>query len=291
MGHCELRDRAEFAASMHLSPQRLRKIDDAYLRSLDLEALRGLSLRLLADLQNEPADHPRREVFCCQRRRTPGGVLGRTLAVQFWFDFASTYSYPAAWRVETLARQQRVPVEWKAFLLGPIFQAQGWNDSPFNLFPVQGRYMWRDLERICADLDLPFRRPSQFPRNSVLAARIAGRFGAEPWLPDFARAVFRANFAEDRDIAQPVVLERCLAALGLPGAELLQEVQSPDGKAQFRARTEHAVALGIFGAPTFVVGDELFWGNDRLEPALAWAVRRGDGPGRPGVQPLRSASP
>ncbi|MER2601118.1 MAG: 2-hydroxychromene-2-carboxylate isomerase, partial [Candidatus Competibacter phosphatis] len=162
----------------------------------------------------------------------------------------------------------------KAFLLGPIFQAQGWNDSPFNLFPVQGRYMWRDLERICADLELPFRRPGRFPQHSVLAARIACRFAAEPWLPDFVRAVFQANFAEDQDIAQPEVLEQCLNRLDLPGAELLQQAQSPDGKALLRAQTERAVALGIFGAPTFIVDDELFWGNDRLEAALAWATRR-----------------
>lgn len=197
--------------------------------------------------------------------------------MQFWFEFASTYSYPAALRVEALARQQGIPLEWKAFLLGPIFQAQGWNDSPFNLFPAQGRYMWRDLERICADLELPFRRPSQFPRHSVLAARVACRFAAEPWLPDFGRAVFRANFADDRDISQPVVLERCLAALDLPGAVLLQEAQSPASKALLRAQTEQAIALGIFGAPSFLVGDELFWGNDRMEAALIWATRHGDG--------------
>ena len=194
--------------------------------------------------------------------------------MQFWFEFASTYSYPAALRVEALARRHGVPLEWKAFLLGPIFQDQGWNDSPFNLFPVQGRYMWRDLERICADLELPFRRPDRFPQHSVLAARIACRFASEPWLPDFARAVFRANFAEDQDIAQPEVLEQCLNRLDLPGAELLQQAQSPDSKALLRAQTERAVALGIFGAPTFIVGDELFWGNDRLEAALAWATRR-----------------
>lgn len=194
--------------------------------------------------------------------------------MQFWFEFASTYSYPAALRVEALARRHEVPLEWKAFLLGPIFQAQGWNDSPFNLFPVQGRYMWRDLERICADLELPFRRPGRFPQHSVLAARIACRFASEPWLPDFVRAVFQANFAEDQDIAQPEVLEQCLNRLDLPGAELLQQAQSPESKALLRAQTERAVALGIFGAPTFIVGDKLFWGNDRLEAALAWATRR-----------------
>ncbi len=193
--------------------------------------------------------------------------------MQFWFEFASTYSYPAALRVETLARQRGIPLEWKAFLLGPIFQVQGWNDSPFNLFPAQGRYMWRDLERICAELSLPFHRPSQFPRNSVLAARVACRFATEPWLPDFVRTVFRANFAENQDIARPEVLEPCLESLGLPGAVLLQEAQSPASKALLRAQTEQAVALGIFGAPTFLVGKELFWGNDRLDAALAWAIR------------------
>ena len=202
--------------------------------------------------------------------------------MQFWFDFASTYSYPAAWRVEALARRQGVPVEWKAFLLGPIFQAQGWNASPFNLFPIQGRSMWRDLERICADLERPFRRPSQFPRPRVLAARVAGRFAAEPWLPDFVRAVFWANVAEDRDIARPVVLEHGLGALNLPGAAWLQEAQSPAGKARLRTQTEQAMAPGIFGAPTFVVGAALFWGNDRLEPALAWAAHHGGEPGRAG---------
>ena len=205
--------------------------------------------------------------------------------MQFWFEFASTYSYPAALRVEALAHQHGVPLEWKAFLLGPIFQAQGWNDSPFNLFPVQGRSMWRDLERICADLGLPFRRPSRFPRNSVLAARLACRFAAEPWLPEFVRAVFRANFAEDRDIARPEVLEHCLDGLGLRGSELLQQAQSPDGKTLLRAQTERAVALGIFGAPTFIVGDELFWGNDRLEAALAWAMRQPEETGCTALKP------
>ncbi len=193
--------------------------------------------------------------------------------MQFWFEFASTYSYPAAMRVESLARQHQVPLQWKAFLLGPIFQAQGWSDSPFKLFPVQGRYMWRDLERICADLKLPFRRPSQFPRNGVLAARIVCRFEAEPWLPDFVRTVFHANFAEDRDSASPQVISDCLQSRGQSGMAVIEEAQSPTSKAQLRTQTEQAVALGMFGAPTFLVGDELFWGNDRLEAALAWSGR------------------
>jgi len=101
--------------------------------------------------------------------------------VEFWFDFASSYSYPAALRVEEVARAESVPIVWRPFLLGPIFKAQGWHDSPFNIYPAKGNYMWRDLERLCESLRMPFRKPSIFPRNGVLAAK--------PSLPIFRRAL------------------------------------------------------------------------------------------------------
>src|SRR6476620_5889959 len=92
--------------------------------------------------------------------------------LDFWFDFASTYSYLAAARIRPLAAAAKVQVRFQPFLLGPIFKAQGWNTSPFNLYPVKGRHMWRDLERLAADLGLPFRRPEPFPQSSLLAARV-----------------------------------------------------------------------------------------------------------------------
>lgn len=192
--------------------------------------------------------------------------------VEFWFEFASTYSYPAALRIEAAARSAQVELAWRPFLLGPIFKAQGWSDSPFNLYPVKGRYMWRDLERICEAEGLPFRRPSQFPRNGLLAARLACGCAGEPWLPELVRQVYLANFAHDRDIADPRVLGSILETLGQP-ADRLASADSPETKARLRAQTERAVELGLFGAPSFVVGDELFWGNDRLDAALAWAGR------------------
>lgn len=198
------------------------------------------------------------------------GAPGREL--DFWFEFGSTYSYPAALRIEPLARSRGIRIRWRAFLLGPIFSAQGWNDSPFNLYPAKGRYMWRDLERICGKLAIPFTRPSAFPRNGLLAARVACRFADAPWLPEFVRRVYRANFAEDRDIASPAVLEDCLLGAPDPPAALLAQAQAPVSKQQLREQTERAVALGIFGAPSFVAGGELFWGNDRLEDALDQAA-------------------
>jgi 2-hydroxychromene-2-carboxylate isomerase len=166
-----------------------------------------------------------------------------------------------------------VSVSWRAFLLGPIFAEQGWEDSPFNLYPAKGQYMWRDLERICETQGVPFRRPSEFPRSGLLAARVASRFSGSAWLPGFVRTVYRANFAEDLEISSEATIARCLAAAsGEEPAALIAEAQSPAAKALLRARTEEAARLGIFGAPSFLVGGELFWGNDRLEDALSWAV-------------------
>jgi 2-hydroxychromene-2-carboxylate isomerase len=197
-----------------------------------------------------------------------------TPTVEFWFDFASTYSYPAAMRIERHAAAAGIAVAWKPFLLGPIFAAQGWNDSPFNIYPPKGRYMWRDLERLCAEDGIPFRRPSNFPRNGLLAARIANRFATAAWTPAFCRSVFQANFAEDREIGDPAVMRDCLDRLGLQGDTLIAEAQSSDSKTALRFAVERAQALGLFGAPTFVVAGELFWGNDRLDAALAWAAKR-----------------
>jgi 2-hydroxychromene-2-carboxylate isomerase len=189
--------------------------------------------------------------------------------VEFWFEFASTYSYPAALRIEAAAAAAGVPIVWRPFLLGPIFHEMGWDDSPFNIYPAKGRYMWRDLERICAGYGFEMRRPSKFPRGSLLATRLACRFDSESWVPELVRRVYRANFVEDRDISRPEVIASILASLELPES-LLEEAQSAEAKAKLRAQTERAMALGVFGAPTCVVGEELFWGNDRIEAALAW---------------------
>jgi 2-hydroxychromene-2-carboxylate isomerase len=194
--------------------------------------------------------------------------------LRFWFEFASTYSYLGAMRVENLARIHGVPFEWKAFLLGPIFRNQGWNDSPFNLNPVRGRYMWRDVERLCGKYGLPFRKPGGFPRKSVLAARVACAGAGREWLPAFVRATFRANFAEDRDIADAGVIEEVLRSVGQDGAAVLALAQSQGNKDLLRRQTDEAWALGIFGAPTCEVEGELFWGHDRIEDAFAWDLER-----------------
>ncbi len=191
--------------------------------------------------------------------------------IEVWFEFASTYSYPAVMRIRAAAAQARVALRWKAFLLGPIFKELGWNDSPFNLQPAKGVYMWRDLARICDQLGLVLQRPSQFPRSGLAAARVAALFQDEEWLPAFVERVYRANFAEDRDIADAAVVRACLIDAGVDADPVLAAALGDAGKARLRQQTEEAIAKGIFGAPSFIVGEELFWGNDRLESALACA--------------------
>ncbi len=196
--------------------------------------------------------------------------------LDFWFEFASSYSYLSVMRIEPLARDAGVTINWRPFLLGPVFLSLGWNDSPFNIYPPKGRYMWRDLARLAARYGLPLTMPSRFPRSGVLAARVAILGAAEPWIGDFARAVMSANFANDQDIADPAVIHAILTRLGLPADALLAEATAEPNKLALRRQTEKATELGLFGAPSFITPDgEMFWGNDRLEDALAWVV---DGP-------------
>ncbi len=191
--------------------------------------------------------------------------------LDFWFDFASTYSFLAAMRGEALANEAGVSLRWRPFLLGPIFSAQGWRTSPFNLFPAKGRYMWRDLERICAARRLPFLRPPAFPQNSLLAARLALAVPDEK-RGKFSRAVFMAEFGEGMLISDDGALAEILATMGLSAPDLLEKAKSDPIRALLRGETETAGKLGLFGAPTFVTADgELFWGDDRFEQALAWA--------------------
>ncbi len=190
--------------------------------------------------------------------------------IQFWFDFASSYSYLSAMRIEKAASAKGVPVEWNPFLLGPIFADQGWNNSPFNLYPAKSKYMWRDMERLCAARGLPLRRPDPFPQNSLKAARL----GLAADLQDRAklvRAIFDAEFGNGLGISDESVLSDCLISSSLP-SDLMDCTQTPDIKNALFGQVDRAKTLGIFGAPSFIVGDELYWGDDRLDEALSYAA-------------------
>jgi len=189
---------------------------------------------------------------------------------EFWFDFASTYSYLSVFRIEDLARKQDITIKWKPFLLGPIFNSQGWDTSPFNIYKAKGDYMWQDISRFSEKYGIPFNKPSQFPRNGLLAARVALAFEGESWVPEFSKMVFTANFAEDRDIADEIEIASILNSLGLDVPRIVARAKSQENKDKLRSQTQLATDKGIFGAPSFVIGKEIFWGNDRLEDAFEW---------------------
>lgn len=195
--------------------------------------------------------------------------------IEFWYEFASTYSYPAAMRVGAVAADAGVAVRWRPFLLGPIFAELGWSTSPFNLQPAKGAYMWHDVARSCERLGQAFRRPEPFPQNGLLAARVAMALPDDGARAQFTRAVYRAEFAGGRVISEPEVIASLLAEQGLDAQAVLTQAGEPANKQALREQTEAAQRHGIFGAPSWRTADgELFWGNDRLEEALDWAQAR-----------------
>ena len=194
-------------------------------------------------------------------------------SLEFWFEFGSSYSYLATMRIEDCARAAGVALAWRPFLLGPIFRSFGWDSSPFVLQQAKGRYMWRDMEREAARLGLPFRRPSAFPRIALLPMRVATLGAGEPWMGEYCRRVMRQNWVEDREIDRDEAVRAALDGLVPDAGEVIAAAQDPANKLRLRANTEEAQARGIFGAPSYFVGDELFWGNDRLDAALALAAR------------------
>lgn len=192
--------------------------------------------------------------------------------IECWFEFGSNYSYLAVMRIEQEAAVRGVRVVWRPFLLGPIFKAMGWDSSPFVLQKAKGDYVWQDMPRQCRKYGLPWQQPSRFPRRALLPMRVALLGEEQPWMAEYCRRVMRMNFGEDRDIDNPEAVREALEGLGVSADELLREAASDEVKQRLRERTEAAAARGIFGAPTFFVRGERYWGNDRLEDALEAAM-------------------
>ena len=193
----------------------------------------------------------------------------------FWFELASSYSYLSAMRIDPMAEARGVAVEWRPFPLGPIFGAQGWDNSPFNIYPVKGRYMWRDMERLCDARGLPFLPiddARNFPQNSIRALRVSLAALETEKGRDFVRALYLAQFGDGQDITEAGTIRAALAKSGLP-EELAEAADDPAYKDALKANSAASIAAGLFGAPSFTVGQEVFWGDDRLEDALDWAAK------------------
>lgn len=214
----------------------------------------------------------------------PAKASAESVTLDCWFDFASNYSYLSVLRIEAAAAQRGVRVAWRPFTLGPVFRSLGWTSSPFELQAAKGRYVWQhDMARQCIKHGLPVvrQRPGVFPRAGLLPLRVA-LFGADrqaDWTGEFCRRVMRRNFVEDRDIEGPEAVAEVLTSMGLPAQPLIEAATAGAQQHRLREQTAQAAAQGIFGAPTFFVGEAMFWGDDRLDDAIALArasMRRPD---------------
>lgn len=185
--------------------------------------------------------------------------------IDFYFDFSSSYSYIALPRLARLVDDHDCHVNWKPILLGVIFKTM--NHAPPAADTTKGRYVWRDVERSSEFAGLPFKWPEPFPFNSLSAARIFWYLADSDMdkAVEWARAVFHASFGEGRDCSGPEVLAAVAADLDLDGQELLEATGNDAVKERLKQVTGEAMERGVFGAPTFFVGDEMFWGGDRLE--------------------------
>ncbi|MFM0395702.1 2-hydroxychromene-2-carboxylate isomerase [Paraburkholderia phytofirmans] len=199
-------------------------------------------------------------------------VPTRAPEIDFWFDFGSNYSYLSVMRIEAEAAARGVQIHWRPFLLGPVFRDLGFDNSPFVLQKEKGAYVWKDMERQCRKYGIALKRPTTFPRAALLAMRVALLGAQREWIAAYCRKIMQLNFAYDRDIGSMEVVSEALDELGLPAGEIIAEAQSDANKLRLREQTAAAAARGIFGAPTFFVGDEMFWGNDRLEDALDYCA-------------------
>lgn len=193
--------------------------------------------------------------------------------IDFWFDFASTYSYLAAARVFRLGPEDANAVHWRPMLFGAILRDQGFSTSPFNTQPAKSRHMWRDVERRAAPLGIKIVRPEPFPQGSLHAARTMLVGLDEGWGQEFAMALFAAEFEHGSDIASFEVVGACVRLAGGNYEHALALAGSDAIKQRLKADTQAASTAGVFGAPSFVVDGELFWGDDRLDEALAWRLK------------------
>lgn len=188
-----------------------------------------------------------------------------TRSVDFYFDFGSPASYLAATQLPHLCADVGAELVWKPMLLGGVFQSTG-NHSPATI-PAKGPYLFIDLARFAKRYGVPLQENPDFPINTLLLMRVAtgmqmhepGRFRA------YVDAVFHAMWVEPRNLNDPGTVGAVLQEAGFDAGKLLALANAQDVKDQLKATTQEAVQRGVFGAPTMFVGDQMFWGQDRLD--------------------------
>jgi 2-hydroxychromene-2-carboxylate isomerase len=201
-------------------------------------------------------------------------VLGQDISmaahpIDFWFTMGSTYSYLSVMRLGELEQSSGVRFRWRPFHLLVILQEM--KHIPFADKPAKSAYMWRDIERRAAMYGLPVSLPVPYPAKQSIIANLVAIVGMrQGWGVDFVRAAYRRWFQRGQETGSEPNVSESLREIGQEPQSVLTLANATDTTTALMAETDVAKKLGIFGSPTFVVGHELFWGDDRLEDAISW---------------------
>ena len=189
--------------------------------------------------------------------------------IEIFWDVGSPYTHLAIGQLEAMQKRSGLPVELRPFLIGGVFKSTG-NSAP-GILPAKAKYMMHDLTRWRNHLNLELKLPTEgtpFPINSLKPMRVAMLCQTRGQGETFCRALFAAYWGRGEDVSNPEVLTKVIESVELDPAEIIEAAGSDDNKAALRANTDEAVARGAFGAPSLFVGDQLFWGNDRINLML-----------------------
>ncbi len=218
--------------------------------------------------------------------------------LELWFDFSCPYAYLASHRAAGLARAAGVELAWKPMLLGGVFRGIGAGDGPMaTLGPAKAAHNLADMQRWAARWNVPFAMPAAHPMRTVRALRVLCALPHSRW-PDAIAALFAAYWQRTAEITRDDVIAAALAGAAIPEPEIRDALARADGddiKAELRRRTDEAIALGIFGAPAWVIrragqAPVLIWGQDR-EPWVTAALAGVELDGGAGGSALHPARP
>lgn len=200
--------------------------------------------------------------------------------VELYFDFSSPYSFLTLMRLNDFLKKKfpstnldnaKVEFDYIPILLGPIFKSFGWDKPPIEIFKERGNYMWIDVKRRANRFGLEFQEPKNFPVFSVYAGRISHYIKETEYFLPFIRETFQSVFVRGEDIKDNNILKSNLEKIGYKNPnEIIELSNLGDNKNKLKKATEIALERGVFGAPFFIVDEEKFWGDDRLEDLLYW---------------------
>jgi len=189
--------------------------------------------------------------------------------IDFWFSMGSTYTYLSVMRLGEMQQSSGIRFRWRPFHLLVILQEM--KHVPFADKPAKCAYMWRDIERRAAMYDLAVSLPAPYPAKQSIVANLVTIVGMrQGWGDDFVRAAYRRWFQRGQETGSEPNVSESLREIGQDPLPILASANGPEAKETLMEETAAARDLGIFGSPTFAVGREIFWGDDRLEDAISW---------------------